>query len=154
MTHAVRAVSVEQGTDPRDAALMAFGGAGGLHATALARALEMDGVIVPPYAGVFSAFGLLLSPPRADAAQTVNVTVADRERLPATARGLLAAVPEPDRGRQRPAPPQTAALIVDMRYLGQAHETSVPYTGGESWGGAVREVPPAARRAQRVRPAR
>ena len=132
MTHAVRAVSVEQGTDPRDAALMAFGGAGGLHATALARALEMDGVIVPPYAGVFSAFGLLLSPPRADAAQTVNVTVADRERLPATARGLLAAARsqiEADSGRAA----ATAALIVDMRYLGQAHETSVPYTGGESW---------------------
>ena len=132
MTHAVRAVSVEQGTDPRDAALMAFGGAGGLHATALARALEMDGVIVPPYAGVFSAFGLLLSPPRADAAQTVNVTVADRERLPATARGLLAASRsqiEADSGRAA----ATAASIVDMRYLGQAHETSVPYTEGESW---------------------
>ena len=132
MTHAVRAVSVEQGTDPRDAALMAFGGAGGLHATALARALEMDGVIVPPYAGVFSAFGLLLSPPRADAAQTVNVTAADRERLPATARDLLeASRRQIEAGSGRPA--QTAALIVDMRYLGQAHETSVPYTGGESW---------------------
>ncbi|MXZ96958.1 MAG: hydantoinase/oxoprolinase family protein [Acidimicrobiaceae bacterium] len=132
MTHAVRAVSVEQGTDPRNAALMAFGGAGGLHATALARALEMDGVIVPPYAGVFSAFGLLLSPPRADAAQTVNITAADRERLTATARSLLAASRsqiEADSGR----PAQTAALIVDMRYLGQAHETSVPYTDGESW---------------------
>ena len=134
MTHAVRAVSVEQGTDPRDAALMAFGGAGGLHATALARALEMDGVIVPPYAGVFSAYGLLLSPPRADAAQTVNVTVADRERLPATARSLLAEA----RGRIEADSGQaaaTAASIVDMRYLGQAHETSVPYTEGESWEG-------------------
>ena len=132
MTHAVRAVSVEQGTDPRDAALMAFGGAGGLHACALARALEMDGVIIPPYAGVFSAFGLLLSPPRADAAQTVNITAADRERLPAAARSLLAEARgqiEADSGR----PAQTAASIVDMRYLGQAHETSVPYTDGESW---------------------
>ncbi|MXW98985.1 MAG: hydantoinase/oxoprolinase family protein [Acidimicrobiaceae bacterium] len=132
MTHAVRAVSVEQGTDPRNAALMAFGGAGGLHATALARALEMDGVIVPPYAGVFSAFGLLLSPPRADAAQTVNITVADRERLTATARSLLAASRsqiEADSGRAA----TTAASIVDMRYLGQAHETSVPYTENESW---------------------
>ena len=132
MTHAVRAVSVEQGTDPRDAALMAFGGAGGLHATALARALEMDGVIVPPHAGVFSAYGLLLSPPRADAAQTVNVTAADRDRLPATARSLLAEARgriEADSGRAA----ATAAAIVDMRYLGQAHETSVPYTEGESW---------------------
>ena len=134
MTHAVRAVSVEQGTDPRDAALMAFGGAGGLHASALARALEMDGVIVPPYAGVFSAFGLLLSPPRADAAQTVNVTAADRDRLPAAARSLLVEA----RGRIEADSGQaaaTAASIVDMRYVGQAHETSVPYTGGEPWEG-------------------
>ena len=132
MTHAVRAVSVEQGTDPRDAALMAFGGAGGLHATALARALEMDGVIIPPYAGVFSAFGLLLSPPRADAAQTVNVTAADRDRLPAAARSLLAEARsqiEADSGQAA----ETAASIVDMRYVGQAHETSVPYTEGEPW---------------------
>ena len=132
MTHAVRAVSVEQGTDPRDAALMAFGGAGGLHATALARSLDMDGVIVPPYAGVFSAFGLLLSPPRADAAQTVNVTAADHSRLPVVARDLLAATRrriETDSGQAT----QSAALIVDMRYVGQAHETSVPYTEGEPW---------------------
>ena len=132
MTHAVRAVSVEQGTDPRDAALMAFGGAGGLHATALARALEMDGVIIPPYAGVFSAFGLLLSPPRADAAQTVNVTDADRDRLPAAARSLLAEARsqiEADSGQAA----ATAASIVDMRYVGQAHETSVTYTEGEPW---------------------
>ena len=132
MTHAVRAVSVEQGTDPRDAVLMAFGGAGGLHAGALARSLEMGGVIVPPFAGVFSAFGLLLSAPRADTAQTVNVTGSDRHRLPAAARDLLAAAHrriEADSGR----PAETSALIVDMRYVGQAHETSVPYTEGEPW---------------------
>ena len=132
MTHAVRAVSVEQGTDPRDAALMAFGGAGGLHATALARSLAMDGVIVPPFAGVFSAFGLLLSPPRADAARTVNLTDADRDRLPDAARRLLAVAHsqiEADSGQAARA----AAVIVDMRYLGQAHETSVPYAEGEPW---------------------
>ena len=132
MTHAVRAVSVEQGTDPRSAALMAFGGAGGLHAGALARSLEMGGVIVPPYAGVFSAFGLLLSPPRADAARTINATGDDRGRLPAAARDLLAAARgqiEVDSGQAA----RTAALIVDMRYVGQAHETSVPHTEGEPW---------------------
>ena len=64
MAHAVRAVSAEQGTDPREAVLMAFGGVGGMHASALALSLGMDGVVIPPHAGVFSAFGLLLSPPR------------------------------------------------------------------------------------------
>ena len=132
MTHAVRAVSVEQGTDPRNAALMAFGGAGGLHACALARSLEMDGVIVPPYAGVFSAFGLLLSPPRADAAQTINALEANSGLVPAAARRLLAESRlqiEADSGQAA----RTAALVVDMRYMGQAHETSVPYTEGEPW---------------------
>ena len=132
MTHAVRAVSVEQGTDPRNAALMAFGGAGGLHACALARSLEMDGVIVPPYAGVFSAFGLLLSPPRADAAQTINAVEATSGLVPAAARRLLAESRlqiEADSGQAA----RTAALVVDMRYMGQAHETSVPYTEGEPW---------------------
>jgi N-methylhydantoinase A len=68
MAGAIRTVSIEQGADPRRAALVAFGGAGGLHATALARRLEMAGVLVPPYSGVFSALGLLLSPPRTDTA--------------------------------------------------------------------------------------
>ena len=123
---------MEQGTDPRGAALMAFGGAGGLHAGALARSLEMAGVIVPPYAGVFSAFGLLLSPPRADAAQTINAVEATSGLLPAAARSLLAAARqqiEADSGQAA----QTEALIVDMRYAGQAHETSVPYSEGEPW---------------------
>ena len=111
---------------------MAFGGAGGLHAAALARSLEMDGVIVPPYAGVFSAFGLLLSPPRADAARTVDLIAANRGRLPSEARRLVAAARgqiEADSGQAARA----ASVIVDMRYVGQAHETSAPHAEGEPW---------------------
>ena len=132
MVHAVRAVSAEQGTDPREAVLMAFGGIGGLHSSALARSLDMDGVVIPPHAGVFSAFGLLLSPPRADAAQTVNITADRSGLLPGTAKCLLTAARRrisEDSGR----PPHTTALVVDMRYLGQAHETSVPHEPGEPW---------------------
>ena len=132
MTHAVRAVSVERGTDPRDAVLMAFGGAGGLHSSALARSLDMRGVIIPAHAGVFSAFGLLLSPPRADAAQTVNITAAERDRLPFMARRMLYEAQhriETDSGRTS----RSVRIVVDMRYLGQAHETSVAYEPGESW---------------------
>ena len=86
MHRAIRKVSVEEGADPRRAALVAFGGAGGLHATALARRLEMDGVIVPPFAGVFSAVGLLLAPPRADAARTV--LLGDETGLPEAAAAV------------------------------------------------------------------
>ncbi len=71
MEQAIRKVSIEQGIDPRQAPLLAFGGAGGLHATGLAKRLDMPAVVIPPHAGVFSALGLLLSPGRHDLARTL-----------------------------------------------------------------------------------
>jgi N-methylhydantoinase A len=71
MERAIRAVSIEQGADPRRAVLVAFGGAGGLHSSGLARRLGMHAVAIPPYAGVFSALGLLMAPPRLDGARSV-----------------------------------------------------------------------------------
>ncbi len=62
MERAVRAVTVERGVDPRDLALVAFGGAGPLHACAIADALGMRAVVIPPRAGVCSAAGLLCAP--------------------------------------------------------------------------------------------
>ena len=62
MERAVRVVTVERGVDPRELALVAFGGAGPLHACAIADALGMRAVIVPPRAGVCSAAGLLSAP--------------------------------------------------------------------------------------------
>src|SRR5438132_14077002 len=62
MERAVRVVTVERGVDARDLALVAFGGAGPLHACAIAGALGMAAVVVPPRAGVLSAVGLLGSP--------------------------------------------------------------------------------------------
>jgi N-methylhydantoinase A len=130
MTRAIRAVSVEEGADPRDAALVAFGGAGGLHATALAKNLEMAGVIIPPFAGVFSAFGLLLSPPRHDTAR--SVLLRSGERLDLLFNGLAdeaSAAYHRETGRI----PEQVRLVADVRYLGQAHETSVGYEVGEGW---------------------
>jgi N-methylhydantoinase A len=129
MAGAIRTVSVEQGADPRSATLVAFGGAGGLHATALARRLGMAGVVVPPYSGVFSALGLLLSPPRTDIAQSVllepgaNIDGAVGQVVDAVA-GRLA-----DSG----AVDIVASGYVDARYRGQSHETTVPYRRGEGW---------------------
>jgi N-methylhydantoinase A len=132
MAAAIRKVSVEQGADPRRAALVAFGGAGGLHATSLARRLDMAGVIVPPHAGVFSALGLLLSPPRADASRTVMLQAQDAaklgpalERVGRTAHEALASA-----GGGLPADLQHA---VDVRYVGQSHEIAVPHNPAESW---------------------
>ncbi len=122
MARAVRQVSVEQGADPRDAVLVAFGGAGGLHATALARALGMAGVVVPPHAGVFSALGLLLSPPRADVARSVE-TAGDRLDAAVAAIGEAA--------RRELADAGEVVTLVDARYAGQSHETTLPYRAGE-----------------------
>ena len=60
----MRVVTVERGVDPRELALVAFGGAGPLHACAVADALEMQAVLVPPRAGVLSAVGLVSAPPQ------------------------------------------------------------------------------------------
>lgn len=125
MAGAIRSVSIEQGVDPRGAWLVAFGGAGGLHATSLARALDMGGVIVPAHAGVFSGLGLLLSPPRVDEARSVLLRSGDA--------GLdreVAAV-EADARQRLPGAP--VATMADVRYLGQSHELTVPYAAGDGW---------------------
>ena len=129
MAGAIRAVSIEQGADPRQGYLVAFGGAGGLHATALARRLDMAGVVVPPHSGIFSALGLLLSPPRADAALSVLLEDGDRLDKEIDAVSRVA--------RQRlEAGGSTAdvtSAYADVRYHGQSHETTVPYTLGDGW---------------------
>lgn len=131
MERAVRTVSVEEGADPRPARLVAFGGAGGLHAAALARRLEMRGVVVPPFAGVFSAVGLLLAPPRHDAAASVHLDDHDETALD---RAVESVAREAERGlRGMGVPPEATVTSVDVRYRGQAHETSVRYDVGAGW---------------------
>ena len=129
MAGAIRTVSIEQGADPREGLLVAFGGAGGLHATSLARKLDMAGVIIPPYSGIFSAVGLLLSPPRADVAQSVRV-----ESVGQLDAAVAAVVDDSRRDLiEGGAAPSAVNGYVDVRYRGQAHETTVPYTPGDGW---------------------
>lgn len=125
MSHAIGAVSLHQGTDPRSAHLMAFGGAGGLHAVALAQTLEMAGVVVPPFAGVFSALGLLLSPPRVDLSATI-VPGADEFGAALDEAARLADMGAARLAAETGASPNSVTLVADMRYRGQSHETSVP----------------------------
>jgi N-methylhydantoinase A len=82
MTRALRVVSVEQGLDPRDFALVAFGGAGPLHACALADELEMGTVLVPAAAGVLSALGLVAADERRDHVRSYVVPLAEAGELP------------------------------------------------------------------------
>ncbi len=128
MEHALRAVSVEEGADPREAALVAFGGAGGLHAARLARRLGMRKVLVPPLSGVFSALGLLLAAPRSDATRTVMAAdgVGDlgawRHELETEARSRY--------GETFGSTPREVGASADVRYAGQSHELEVPVDAG------------------------
>jgi N-methylhydantoinase A len=123
MERALRSVSVEEGADPRESALVAFGGAGGLHASRLARRLGITRVLVPPHSGVFSALGLLLATPRSDAARTVMLGEGDH-RLGEVVESVIEdarASFETMFGHE----PRRITSAADMRYVGQSHELEV-----------------------------
>ncbi|HXY81243.1 MAG TPA: hydantoinase/oxoprolinase family protein [Gaiellaceae bacterium] len=101
MLRALRVVSVERGYDPRDFALVAFGGAGPSHACALAEELEIEAVLVPEAAGVLSALGLVASDER-------------RDRVVSYVRPLAEVADLPAEGE------------ADLRYRGQSFELTVP----------------------------
>jgi N-methylhydantoinase A len=109
MLRALRVVSVERGHDPRDFALVAFGGAGPLHACALAEELEMRTVLVPEAAGVLSALGLVASDERRDAVRSYLCPLEEAGELP----------------REGEA---------DLRYAGQSFELTVPLDGDGAGG--------------------
>ncbi len=114
MAQAVRRVTVERGVDPRELALVAFGGAGPMHACALADLVGMSTVIVPARAGVFCAVGLLGAPVQHDVVRSFGG--GDVDAALATLRAEVAA--------SRPG--STVDIAVDCRYRGQSHELTVP----------------------------
>lgn len=122
MERAIGTVSVSEGYDARAASLVAFGGAGALHAAALSARLDMESVIVPNHAGVFSAVGLLLSPIR------IDVTVPSLDLDPAGVDALAgSAVAEAETAFAEAigSPPRTVELAALARYAGQSHELAV-----------------------------
>ena len=127
MERAIRRISVERGHDPRDYALVAFGGAAGLHACELAESLGMRRVLLPRHPGVLSAWGALSAELRRDYVQTVRLVAPPAALLTRRLRPLLARARRELRaegGRGRIA--LTASL--DVRYRGQSFELAVPLT--------------------------
>jgi N-methylhydantoinase A/oxoprolinase/acetone carboxylase beta subunit len=120
MAQALRVVSVEQGVDPAGLALVAFGGAGPLHACALADALGMPAVVVPARAGVFSAVGLLAAPRQRDLVRSWP-SPCEHAGL-AAARRALAAEAAAAFGALDGVLSET---WLDCRYQGQGHELTV-----------------------------
>lgn len=119
MVGAIRKVTVERGVDPRRLALVAFGGAGPLHACALAEALGMEAVLVPARAGVLSAAGILAAPMGREIVRSWP-TPADRTGLTA-ARAAL----QDDVLGLLGASASSVETFLDCRYPGQAHELTV-----------------------------
>ena len=130
MAGAIRTVSIDRGSDLTVASLVAFGGAGGLHAVSLARSLGMANVVIPPLGGVLSAVGLLLAPPRVDLVAPVLILDGDLSRARSVGDRLEA---ESTAALSR-AGHETVRIraVLDVRYIGQSHEIGVPWRRSET----------------------
>jgi N-methylhydantoinase A len=125
MMRAVKAVSTYRGRDPREFTLLAFGGNGPIFAVELARALEMRRVIVPPAAGLFSAFGLLEADLEQHYVRTVMLSSSDQAKLRLALEDIeLLARADAPRSIE-------IARFADLRYRGQAFELTLPVPDNE-----------------------
>jgi N-methylhydantoinase A len=137
MIHLLKLVSVRRGRDPREFAIVAFGGGGSMHACALAAELRVPRVIVPPYPGHFSAWGMLTSDLRHDAVQTYfaradTLRADERVGLWRSLEARLLAT-FADEGME----PEQVTFVrsADMRYAGQEHTVNVPFADGTNGSG-------------------
>jgi len=130
MEKAIRVISVERGHDPRDYTLIAFGGAGGLHACELAAALEMRAVLIPVFPGGLSALGILQADVVKELSQTVLLPADEMLREPRPLQNIFKRleaqsvhVLDAERFSRDKMRFQHS---LDMRYLGQAYELNIP----------------------------
>jgi N-methylhydantoinase A len=138
MTRALRAVSSEKGRDPREFALIAYGGAGPIHAAGLADDLGMRTVLVPPIAGLFSAVGLLFARPEFHEVRTchLDVDAVDPDAVAALFAEMEAPLGQALEGRSGVEWARTA----DLRYGGQSWEVEVGFPAGPIDDGVLAEL--------------
>jgi len=131
MADAVRVISIRRGYDPRDFALVAFGGAGALHGAALAKELANPVVIVPPNPGITSAMGCLLVDIRHDLATTYLTLVDDAQADAIEAEFKTLEDEAVERLNAESVPPENMMLqrSIDMRYQGQWRSLGIPLSG-------------------------
>ena len=142
MANAIRSRTVQKGLDPREFALVAFGGAGPLHGAEVAHMLGIPEVVVPPYPGITSAMGLLTTDLKYDAIRTqfqVSGRI-DLARLNADLSGM-----ERQLGAQFAADHLDAANFHfvrdgDLRYVGQGYELKIPIPAGELTDASLTEI--------------
>jgi N-methylhydantoinase A len=128
MERAMRRISVERGYDPRDYTLVAFGGAGGLHACELAAEIGIHRVLLPFQPGLLSAWGALSAELQRDYVQTVRLVDADPSQLERRLDALRARARADLRAEG--AAPRRAKIdaLIDVRYRGQSYEIQLPMT--------------------------
>ncbi|OYX43964.1 MAG: methylhydantoinase [Rhodobacterales bacterium 32-67-9] len=128
MAKAIRVISVQRGHDPRGYALMAFGGAGPLHAVRLAQELGMSTVVIPRNPGILCAMGLLLTDLRADFSTTrlVPLETGNLDTIAATIARVQAEASDWFDNEEIDEPRRQSTARVDMRYEGQNYELSIP----------------------------
>ncbi len=131
MVRVARAVSTERGRDPRRCSLVAFGGNGPVHAVEVARQLGIERVIVPPWPGLFSAFGLLFADTRHELVQAHRHPLA--AATPGEVSARLAGLEESARATlaDEGYPPERTSFerFLDLRYRGQSSELRIPLEG-------------------------
>ncbi len=123
MARIVKIATVEKGYDPRKFTMVAFGGAGPLHAPLVAEKIGIDRVVVPPHPGVFSAYGLLVADAAAEAVNPVMKTASDIDGAT-----LSTLIEEAVRRatRELGTDPDHIEVAAEVRYRGQAYELDVP----------------------------
>ncbi len=131
MEKAIRVVSIERGHDPRQFTLLAFGGAGAMHACELAHALRIPRVIVPAYPGALSALGILISDVVKDHSRTILLRVAAGLAFSKQLDPVFAELKRSIATELKKEDWQGSALFepsCDIRYRGQGYELNLPYT--------------------------
>ena len=139
MERAIRAVSIERGRDPREFALVAFGGCGGLHACEIAAELGIRTVIVPQFAGALSALGMLMADEVRDYAAGVLGSASFEETFAALRRKARTET------SRRNAPPAALERSADVRYRGQSYELKITWPASAT---PAQDGPPGTRATQ------
>ena len=132
MGKALRLVTLERGYDPREFTLYAFGGAGPLHAVELAMELGVSKVVIPPYPGVFSSLGLLVSDYRHDYYKSILGSVGDESTWSRVEESFMEMSGIAVKTLKSEGVNESNIRIVrllDMRYRGQAYDLTIPYNG-------------------------
>ncbi len=121
MSRTMKRITVERGVDPEDFAILAFGGAGPLHAASIAEELGIERVLIPPMAGVFSALGMVTGDVVHDHSKTLLSSLDDKKTIRDTIDKMRAEIEE--EGEER--------ILLGLRYKGQSYHMNIPYFGRE-----------------------